>query len=531
MENELKVRLLRNVEGHGKAGEIITVKRDLAHSFFNFGIASIEEPEKFNKNEIAKKKDEEMFKRYEESKKKEEEKNKSKIEVAMELIAGYKDFLDLAQRFYDIQPYFYDKQKMWWMWDFKDSSWKIIDETDLMNKIDDNIKRIDTIKSKVKGEIIESMQRIGRRKVPKELESSKIQFKDKLFDVYTSEITTVTPEVFATNPIPHEIGETTDTPQIDKLFEEWVGPKYVDTLYEIIAYCCFRDYPLHLMFCLIGVGRNGKSRFLALLSKFIGKNNVCSTELDTLLDSRFESFKLYKKLACTLGETNFGLLSKTSLLKRLCGQDMIGFEFKNKQPFDDYNYAKILISSNALPSSADTSEGFYRRWLIVDFPNTFPEGIDVLERIPDQEYDNLCRRVINILPRLLKVAMFTNQGSVEERQRRYIAASNPLSLFIKENCNRGSSLFMKYSELYLDYIKYLLDHKRRKISRKEFKNVLDDEGLDVSKTSKNMDGELVNGYFIDGVEMKPEEIEEEDVKSDRSDRSDNTLTHPSRVYS
>ena len=424
------------------------------------------------------------------------------LEEAIDNITSYIDFLDLANQFYEIQPYFYDKQSIWWLWNINNKAWEIIDDIDLMNRIDDSIQRPDTITSKVKNEIIESLKRVGRRRIPKELPRTTIQFKDKLFDIKTGEITEATPKVFATNPIPHDIGETEETPTMDKLFEEWVGKDYVKTLYQIISYCCLIDYPIHLMFCLIGVGRNGKSRFLALLTKFIGKDNVCSTELDTLLDSRFESFKLYRKLACTMGETNFGLLSKTSLLKRLCGQDMIGYEFKNKQPFDDYNYAKIIISSNALPSSADTSEGFYRRWLIVDFPNTFPEGNDILQTIPDIEYNNLAKKVIRILPELLTKTLFNNQGTVKERQERYIAASNPLSIFINEHCCRGTELYMKYSELYLNYIKYLLKNKRRKISRKEFKNVLDDEGLDVSKTTKYEGDQAINGYFIDGIEMK-----------------------------
>ena len=67
---------------------------------------------------------------------------------------------------------------------------------------------------------------------------------------------------------------------------------------------------------------------------------------------------------------------------------------------------------------------------------------------------------------------------------------------------------MKYSEIYLNYIKYLLEHKRRKISRKEFKNVLDDEGLDVSRTTKIIERESINGYFIDGIEMKGDRQEE-----------------------
>jgi len=37
-----------------------------------------------------------------------------------------------------------------------------------------------------------------------------------------------------------------------------------------------------------------KSKFLELLRKFIGEPNICSTELDTLLTSRFEVTRLHK---------------------------------------------------------------------------------------------------------------------------------------------------------------------------------------------------------------------------------------------
>lgn len=519
MNNKLiRIKMIKSVSDF-QEGQVYNVDFKIAHVLFNTAAALlVEDDREKSKEEVLV----EMLKKDPVKVEDFKELKKEKLYEAIERITDYIDYLDLARQFYKVQPFIYDKQKIWWMWDFKDSSWNIIDETDLMNRIDDSLQKKETTMSKVKGEIIESLQRIGRRNLPEPLPINKIQFKEKLFDITTKEISVVNPSMFATNPIPYDIGKTEETPVMDNLFKEWVGPDYVKTLYEIIAYCCYRDYPIHLIFCLIGVGRNGKSRFLALITKFIGKKNICSTELDTLLDSRFESFKLYKKLACTMGETNFGLLIKTSLLKRLCGQDMIGYEFKNKQPFDDFNYSKILISSNALPSSADTSEGFYRRWLIVDFPNTFPEGKDILETIPDIEFNNLARKVIKIIPELLEKRVFHKQGSVEQRQQRYIAASNPLSHFIEKHCRKGTELYMKYSELYLSYIKYLLYNKRRKISRKEFKNVLDDEGLDVSKTTKYEGDKIINGYFIDGIEMK--EYEEETIE----DNNDNNAVNPTQ---
>jgi len=176
---------------------------------------------------------------------------------------------------------------------------------------------------------------------------------------------------------------------------------------------------------------NGKSCFLRLLKKFIGEDNITSTELDVLINSRFEVTRLHKKLVCIMGETNFNEMNKTSIIKKLTGQDMIGFEYKNKTPFTDSNYAKILIATNNLPTTSDKTIGFYRRWCIIDFPNRFSEEKEILNEIPEEEYESLALKCANILKVLLKRRIFTNEGSVEERQKKYEDKSDPLQKFIK----------------------------------------------------------------------------------------------------
>jgi P4 family phage/plasmid primase-like protien len=430
------------------------------------------------------------------------------IEKIKQMNLPITNYYDNAKKFYDIQPYFYDKTGLFWFWQEKESKYAQVDEIDVMISFDDVLGfNGQTVNSKVKTSTIEAMKRLGRKRIPKEAPQKWIQFKNKAYSISSGKIYNITPDYFFTNPIPWEIGVSDATPTMDKLFKEWVGEKYVKTLYQIIAYCCLTSYPIHLIFCLVGCGRNGKSKFQGLLNRFIGNDNICSTELDTLLDSRFESFKLYKKLLCSMGETNFGIMSKTSLLKKLTGQDLIGFEFKNKKPFDDYNYAKIIISSNSLPSSTDTSEGFYRRWLIIDFPNIFPEGKDILKTIPEEEYNNLANKVCKIMKELLEEGKFYNQGSIEERKNKYIFSSNPLSFFINLTCDKGYNLYMRYGELYIAYRKYLSKHKKRAINYKEFNDILALEGLEVQKTSKKIGDEWVNGKFILGVELKAKWID------------------------
>jgi len=273
-------------------------------------------------------------------------------------------------------------------------------------------------------------------------------------------------EYFVTNPLPHDLHKDLieSTPTMDKIFEEWVGKDYVKTLYEILAYSMIPDYPIHRIFCFVGAGMNGKSKFLELLRKFIGQDNCCSTELDTLMQSRFEVTRLYKKLVCQMGETNFEELSKTSTLKKLSGGDLMGFEYKGKTPFEDINYAKIIISTNNLPTTTDKTIGFYRRWMIIDFPNTFSEKKDILKEIPEEEFESLALKSVIILRDLLQKREFHNEGTIEERMEKYEARSNFLEKFINTYLESDVDGFVTKSEFYRKFIDWCKDNRHRQMT-------------------------------------------------------------------
>jgi len=395
---------------------------------------------------------------------------KRKKEMDEEVIKSFEKkiefFIDkrhLAEQFLELQPLFYDKSKNWWLWDKDNYKWILVDETDILNSINNKAK-VNTISSRDKNEIIEALKQEGRKKIPKDLPKIWLQFKNVMVDIKSGKTFEARSEYFVTNPIPHEIGDEEDTPTMDRVFEEWVGKGYVLTLYEIIAYCMLPGYTINRLFCFIGGGMNGKTKFLELISRFIGQDNITTTELDVLLDSRFEITRLHKKLVCLMGETNFNEMKKTSILKKLTGGDLIGFEYKNKDPFQDYNYAKILISTNNLPATTDKTLGFYRRWLIIDFPNRFTEKKDILEDIPQEEYNNLAKKCIRILKELLIKREFTNDGTVEDRMKKFEEMSDPLGKFIKEMINEDCDRHIFKFEFKNRFNDWCVENNFRKIS-------------------------------------------------------------------
>lgn len=425
------------------------------------------------------------------------EKEGSETEKSIkQVINSYYSKKDLAKQIWSIQPYFYDNAKIWWIWNNEEYRWKIRDETDILNLVS-SLSDANTVSSKERSEILEAMKQFGRKRIPKEIKKTWVQFKDTIVDIKTGEELKATPEYFVTNPIPWELQEDRFvlTPTMDKIFEEWVGKKYVKTLYEIIAYCLLPDYPIHRLFCFIGAGLNGKSKFLQLLTNFIGRENVTATELDTLLTSRFEITRLHKKLICIMGETNFSEINKTSILKKLTGQDVIGFEYKNKNPFDDYNYAKILIATNNLPVTTDKTTGFYRRWLIIDFPNKFSEKKDILEDIPKEEYKTLAVKSLGILKELLDKKEFYNEGTIEEREKKYEEKSNPFDKFLKEFIDDtdpdGNIPKWEFTKTLIEWLK---ENKFRTMSERTINKNMEEHNIE--------DGRVYVDFWEDGYFKK-----------------------------
>ena len=384
--------------------------------------------------------------------------------------------LGQVEMFYDEHPYFYDKSGMFFLWNKEKFKYEISDEVDVLNGISNT--GVDTISSKTKTEIINALKQFGRKMIPKESPKTWIQFKNLIYDFETGEVFEASPDYFMTNPIPWELGETEETPTIDNLFEEWVGEDYKKTLYQIISYCCSPEQFMQRLVALVGGGANGKGTFLKLLIKFLGSENVSSSELKELATSGFETSAIYKKLACIMGEISYDDLKNTNQIKKLAGEDQIRFCFKGKTPFSEESTTTLISATNSLPNTPDKTIGFYRKWLIIDFPNQFEIKQGILESIPEKEFKNLARRVVRELAELYKEQKFHNEGNFDERMVRYEERSNPLLRFIETNCEEVPDVHIELRKFANEFNEYAKNHHLRVMSVVQIGKALREEGFE-----------------------------------------------------
>jgi len=414
------------------------------------------------------------------------EKPKRRLHQSTEELHGAEIFgrLGQAKQFYNKNPYAYDRAGIFWIWDAEVRCYKQSDETDILNNIRKSLN-VDTIESKAKNEIITSLKQIGRERLPKELPTHWIQFKENVFDIKTGEVFEASPDYFFTSPIPWDLGESEETPMIDKLFNEWVvkqhiqDESWVKTLQEVTAYSMENSAFMQTIIWLSGSGCNGKGCYLNFLMKFLGVSNVTSSELKTLVTRNFETSALYKKKAVLMGEVDTYDLTNTNLLKQLSGEDLIRFEFKGKTPFSEKSTTTCFIASNSLPVTPDRSNGFYRRNLIIDFPNVFSVGKDIIADIPDVEYRNFAKKSLRILRELHEKGVFSNGGSIEERKVRYEERSNPIAHFINVNCVESPVEYEIFSKFFKKFQEYLKENRLRPMSSIQVSKALKMEGYEI----------------------------------------------------
>lgn len=339
------------------------------------------------------------------------------------------------ESFWKQHPFFYDKSKMFWLWNPEQYKWEMSDEIEFLNSIQKSLG-VETIDTTARNELTEGFKQIGRDHKPKDTPMHWVQFKDRIYDLKTDKSFNASPEYFVKNPIPWKVGITEETPTIDRLFHEWVGKDSFFTLQQIFAYSICPDRFMQRVFAFVGGGSNGKGTCIKLLYKFLGEENCVSSELKLVSENQFESAILYGKLVVIFGEVAYDDLKNTNTLKQIAGEDKLRFCFKSKTPFTDHNTAMGICLTNSLPVTPDKTLGFYRKWLIIDFPNQFkPVKENPIQSIPNVEFENFSLKCLRILKELYNNPSFVNEGDFDERVKRYEERSNPVMKFVESCCD------------------------------------------------------------------------------------------------
>ena len=104
------------------------------------------------------------------------------------------------------------------------------------------------------------------------------------------------------------------------------------------------------------------------ITNFIGEKNCANIFLQDLEEDRFIAAKLREKLVNLAADLPYKALKSNSILKSIVGGDCITVQKKFVSAFEIKPYSKMIFSCNRMPEVYDLSDGFFRKWIIIDFP-------------------------------------------------------------------------------------------------------------------------------------------------------------------
>lgn len=254
----------------------------------------------------------------------------------------------------------------------------------------------------------------------------------------------------------------------------------VRVLLEIVGYgICDRTYWLQKAPLLIGEGSNGKSTFLKVVECVAGRENVGFLSLSDLQHETSRSM-LEGKLINISDELPNYSIKNTEMLKKLFGGMMTARKLYHDGVAVE-NTAKFIFAGNAIPSSSDLSDGFFRRFVIVPFTTKFQLGPQTGGNAADPNLIDKLRLelpgIFNLVLRNYRALkargyLLEARRSTEEMEIYREDVDRP-GTWIKDNLywNGSWDSSKPYLESSVVYEKYVSDCKRweeRPLSRQQF---------------------------------------------------------------
>lgn len=179
-------------------------------------------------------------------------------------------------------------------------------------------------------------------------------------------------------------------------------------------------------------------------------------------------------------------------------------EFKGRDIFVFKPKCANIFASNFMPVSRDSSNGFTRRWLILDFTSVVAENDQIktlAEDILADEREAIAAWAMEGLSRLLKAGNYTLPDSHKMRENQLRRINNTVKAFFESD---DKLQFMKDAvcmarQLYDRYSFYMKDIGRGNgVGYERFIQMIEDLGVDVSITS---DGLGNNEWTCKGVRI------------------------------
>lgn len=219
----------------------------------------------------------------------------------------------------------------------------------------------------------------------------------------------------------------------------------VKILKEAAGLSLLSNYPVDEAPILFGQGSNGKNMYVELIKQMVGAWH--SINLDEMTEDKFAKKELENCTFVFFDE--LGNVKDPNKVKQF-----IGNEEMRVRPMRDTGYmakqrAFPVLAANEIPKAPEQTDGFFRRFQIVDFPYQFTskenDGNKDKQAREDieKEYMNehtlnlFATEVVKMLPDVIEKEGFTESQATEVTRQNWNTKSAPVYSFLDQYVEQG----------------------------------------------------------------------------------------------
>ena len=343
--------------------------------------------------------------------------------------------------------------------------------------------------------------------------------KNGVLNVKTRKLSNFDPKKIFFNKLPVEYDEEAECPNIDKFFKDILSNEEDrNVAYELIGSGLYKDYFTEKAGMLVGSGRNGKGKFLELVKRLIGIENSSSVPIRAMKEDNSSLCELHGKLFNLAGDLSGGDLKDTGVFKQTVGRDLLQAHRKFLKDLIFVNYAKHIFACNELPRVFDTTDGFWTKWVLLEFPYKFiseeelkklPQGErknkkirdqQIIEKISnDEELSGLLNKALDGLDRLFKQKDFSQTKGTKDIRDLWIRKSDSFTAFCIDSIQEDFKGYITKKALRKKFFMYCKQHKIKGAGDKDIKVILQDRygAIEGRKTIEDS-----QEYIWEGIEFK-----------------------------
>jgi len=271
---------------------------------------------------------------------------------------------------------------------------------------------------------------------------------------------------------------------------------------EAFGYTLMNNCRHEKFFICVGGGGNGKSVLLNVLKYVLSSKNHCSIP-PSKFGNAFSVAQLDGRLANIVSELPAKSVLPDDMVKLMASGEGVQVEHKNQDPFTLESIATTWVAANALPHSADVSDGLFRRAVVLEFNNKFSPS-DASHDV--NLIDKLKAEVVGIIRMALEayakatVTGFTMPASSEAALYAWRETVDQVREFINSECEVNTEERISLKALFSNYLAWHIQEQPsvHPVARREFGKRVKANGF--------KQGRDKHGVTFDGLTVKAQEV-------------------------